>query len=423
MKYPAVIIYKKIKGDGEELRYTLRGLKNLTNWNGEVFIVGDREDWFTSKVKFIDMKRAMGRKHMDIFAKMRRIISTEEIADDFMYFNDDMICTEKMELKNLNQGEIKRYTGNKGWLKIKQRTRTYLKKLGYEHPLDYDLHVPMILNKKKLAEALTLVEAEHPDFEIHIRSVYGNIHNLGGEYYLDGKYRWDAPINSTNSADDLVNIAHLLPEPSEFEKHKKVYSTSVIMAMYNTEKYIKRALDSIPKRFDEILVCDDGSTDSSKQVVKQWIKDNPDRNIRLLWNKENKGVGFTKNKLMDNVTKDYFTVLDSDDYFYSDIVKVINELDGADIVYYDLERTDGRRYRLANENSRNLHPGEVRFIRTEFLGDTRNNEERHAEDEALLKKLLKKKPIEKFTRILAKHYSYPREDSIRYKFLRGESLD
>lgn len=419
-KMPIVITYQETTDKGEELRYALRSLKNITNWNGEVFVVGGREDWFTDKITHIPMKRAAGLKHRDLYIKMRKMIRTKEIANDFIYMNDDMYIMEKMPIKNLNQGEIKRYAGNKGWLKIKQRTRHWLHNHGYETPLDYDLHTPMIFNKKKLAEALDIVEAEHPDFEIQVRSVYGNMHKLGGEYYEDGKYRWDAPITSTNEASHLINIKDKLPEPSPYERHKKPQTASILMAVYNTQDYIKRALDSIPSA-NEILICDDGSTDNSRKVIRQWIKDNPERNARLLWNKKNMGVGYTKNKLMDNVTSDYFTFLDSDDYFYPEIKQVLDKLEG-DIVYYDLLRTDGRRYKLNGKRDRDIHPGEVRFIRTEFLGDTRNNNERHAEDEALLKKLLKKNPDELFTGILAKHYEYPRKDSIRYRYLHGEEV-
>lgn len=422
MKYPAVILYLKTKDNGEELRWTLRGLKYLTNWNGEVFVIGDKESWFKN-ITVLETKRKFGKKHVDQRNRLRMAIRDSRIADDFLYFNDDFLVQREVKAVNWHGGEITREHGfsNRGWNQVKFRTRNYLRnEHGFETVLDYDLHLPMIFNKKKLAKVLDLCDKQHPDFEIQFRTVYGNLHKIGGSKTEDGKYQYDAPITSTNDSNQLANIKEL--EPSKFEPAPpRHYTSSVLMAVYNTEDYVARALDSIPKTVEEIIVCDDGSTDNSRNTVKQWAKDNPDTNIRILWNKENKGVGFTKNKLIDSATQEYFTFLDSDDYFLPAINKVLKALDGSDIVYYNLIRNDGKQYRIS-ERTKLTHPGEVKYWRREFVGDIRNGNERHAEDEALYLKLLKKNPTEKFTNELAKHYEYPREGSVRYKFLRGEDL-
>lgn len=53
MKYPVVITYVSDKHGGKELKYALRSLSKVTNWNGEVYIVGDREKWFSAEIKHI----------------------------------------------------------------------------------------------------------------------------------------------------------------------------------------------------------------------------------------------------------------------------------------------------------------------------------------------------------------------------------
>jgi hypothetical protein len=55
-----------------------------------------------------------------------------------------------------------------------------LNHLGFIDPLDYTLHVPMMFNKQKLAEVLV-----HPIASI--RTLYGNIHKIGGRKMLDVK--------------------------------------------------------------------------------------------------------------------------------------------------------------------------------------------------------------------------------------------
>ena len=420
MKLPVVITYLKTPDKGQELRTTLRTLKNIKNWDGKVFVVGNREDWFNNKITHIETARAFGKAHMDRNNKLRKIIADKRIPDDFIYTADDVYIMKPMEVKAWHAGEITTDHGfsTSAYKQIKWRTRNWLKtERKFTKVLDYDLHTPMILNKKKLAKILDICDQQHPDFELHFRTLYGNIYKIGGEQRQDGKYVWDSDIVSTSGASELEYLPAF--EASPFEPAPpRSYSTSVLMALYNTEQYVRRALDSIPKIVDEIIVCDDASTDDSRAIVKQWQKDNPDRNLKLLTNKTNKGVGHTKNKLLDNATKEYSTFLDSDDYFYPAITRVIAELDGSDIVYYDLIRNDDRRYRLA-EQTKLRHPGEVKFIKREFIGTTRNDGRHYAEDWSLYSQLVEKNPSERFTGILAKHYEYPREGSQSYKRKKG----
>lgn len=60
-------------------------------------------------------------------------------------------------------------------------------------------------------------------------------------------------------------------------------------------------------------------------------------------------------------------------------------------------------------------------MRREFIGDTREPEEKKAcEDYYFYQELLKKNPTEKFTGIIAKHYNFPREGSLTNCRLKGE---
>jgi glycosyltransferase involved in cell wall biosynthesis len=82
--------------------------------------------------------------------------------------------------------------------------------------------------------------------------------------------------------------------------------------MYNRERFIARAIDSCLKQdFEdfEIIVVDDGSTDNSIDVVKQYI----DPRIRLLCHEVNRGVGPARNTGVDNANGEWVVYLDSDD--------------------------------------------------------------------------------------------------------------
>lgn len=188
---------------------------------------------------------------------------------------------------------------------------------------------------------------------------------------------------------------------------------SVCIPVYNQENLIIRAIQSIPKRDDiEIIVIDDGSTDDTWNKLIDYREKHPEINLILLYNEENKGVAYTINRCYDVATGDYIVALGSDDYFYKDkFEKIIDELDGTDLVYFDMKINNGDIWEI-NNNSKMVLVGSVKFIRREFLGDTRCPDFKSGEDKYFYWRLLEKKPTEKFTHLVVKHYNHPRNGSL-----------
>ena len=197
---------------------------------------------------------------------------------------------------------------------------------------------------------------------------------------------------------------------------------TVIIPVYNQEKLIIKAIESIPKRSDiEIIVIDDGSTDNTWNELINYTNDHEDLiNFVLLYNETNKGVAYTVNKGYDNANGEYVVLLGSDDYFYTDkFNEIIKHLDGTDLVYFNLKINSGEVWKITEEN-KNFYCGSVKFMRNEFIGDTRCPEDkRQGEDRIFYEKLLKKNPTEKFTDITVKHYNFPRNNSLTDMFLKG----
>lgn len=189
---------------------------------------------------------------------------------------------------------------------------------------------------------------------------------------------------------------------------------SVIIPLYNQEELIVKALNSIPVRKDvEVVVVDDCSQDNSYKVVSEYIE-HSDLTIKLLRNEKNGGVGYTFNVGLDNAVGEFFTVLDSDDFFYTEAFNsVINNL-SADITYYDIKTNSGRVYAL-NESTKLQLCGNTKFYKRSFIGNLRCPEIRYGEDKALYLKALEKKPTEVFTNRIVKHYNHPRENSLCYR--------
>ena len=198
---------------------------------------------------------------------------------------------------------------------------------------------------------------------------------------------------------------------------------SVIIPVYNQEKLVIRALDSIPKRDDiEIIVIDDGSTDSTWNNLLNYRNNYLDFfNLILIYNEKNRGVAHTVNKGYDNANGEYIVLLGSDDYFYTErFEQALNELDGTDLVYFNLQINSGEVWRVTPETKINLC-GSTKFMRKVFIGDTRCPEDkRAAEDYDFYQKLLKKNPTEKFTDITVKHYNFPRQNSLTDLLIKGK---
>lgn len=197
---------------------------------------------------------------------------------------------------------------------------------------------------------------------------------------------------------------------------------SVIIPAHNAEDTIKEAICSIPKMEGkvEIIVVNDGSTDGTHQIVNDlWTMDVIDQ----LFETVNCGVAHAVNVGLSHARGEYVVLLGADDDFTTNFVLAVDELDGTDLVYFDLIINSGEVWRVNPETKEKIC-GSVKFMRREFIGDTREPEEKKAgEDYYFYQALLAKNPTEKFTRLVVKHYNFPREGSLTNRRLKGEFKD
>ena len=118
---------------------------------------------------------------------------------------------------------------------------------------------------------------------------------------------------------------------------------SVIIPIYNTEKYLDKCLNScINQTFKdiEIILINDGSTDNSFEICKKYLK--IDSRIRL-FNQENRGQGFARNFGIMKSKSDFIYFLDSDDFIEPDTIEQLyNQVifDKSDIVIGGWEKVN-----------------------------------------------------------------------------------
>ena len=98
---------------------------------------------------------------------------------------------------------------------------------------------------------------------------------------------------------------------------------SIIVPIYRVEQYLKQCLESILNQTYknlEIILVDDGSPDNCPKICDEYAK--KDNRIKVI-HKENGGVSSARNAGLENVTGDYISFIDPDDYVSCDFIEIL----------------------------------------------------------------------------------------------------
>lgn len=109
---------------------------------------------------------------------------------------------------------------------------------------------------------------------------------------------------------------------------------SILIPAYNSEKTIKRCLDSVLMQTVqdiEIIVINDGSRDSTLTILQEYAE--KDKRIRIV-NQPNRGVAVARNMALQDASGEYILYIDADDWIEPDMVqKMLTLAADADIVF------------------------------------------------------------------------------------------
>lgn len=129
---------------------------------------------------------------------------------------------------------------------------------------------------------------------------------------------------------------------------------SIIVPIYNREKYLAKCLDSIINQTHknlEIILVNDGSSDNSINICKKYAKN--DLRIIIINKSKNEGVSAARNKGLEIATGDYIGFVDSDDSILPNMYEKLLE----DIIIYDTDFIQCGSY----VNQKKLHSSENRI--------------------------------------------------------------
>ncbi len=155
-------------------------------------------------------------------------------------------------------------------------------------------------------------------------------------------------------------------ETAELNPKEADIKVSVIVPIYNAEAFLRPAMDSIldqQLREIEVICVDDGSTDGSLKIIKEYQKQ--DSRIRIA-TQNNAGPGMARNNGLRRARGEYVAFLDADDFFKLDFLARMyetakaNDLDIA-VGDYDLYHNDTAKFRknVTGEEQGLLAPGKV----------------------------------------------------------------
>lgn len=188
---PDVVYFVKPSEVNEELRYSLRSLKNVNH--GNIYLIGYKPEWVDEKYIHIPTKQR-GNKYENIRENFLALLGSTAISDEFILMNDDFFVMSPTKsipvlrrLKALEYyiGLFKKVDETSEYVTSMQATYDLLRSWDLKKLSSYELHTPMIFNKTKLRELFANMPK---DFSVsHVRTLYGNYFDIGGERVRDVK--------------------------------------------------------------------------------------------------------------------------------------------------------------------------------------------------------------------------------------------
>jgi len=180
-----IVYLVKNSQTNEELTYSLRSLENIPH--DKVFLVGGCPSNI-DRGKIIYIPTLQGpNKYKNTTLGLKTVCEDSRLSEDFILMNDDFFILKNIQDPvgelNLCRGTIQEVLAS---MRAKFGTDTYytvsmaqtdvfLQDLGYKHPLSYELHIPMVINKKSFLGLFLLNHIGSIQYG-HYRSIYGNLY-------------------------------------------------------------------------------------------------------------------------------------------------------------------------------------------------------------------------------------------------------
>jgi glycosyltransferase involved in cell wall biosynthesis len=159
---------------------------------------------------------------------------------------------------------------------------------------------------------------------------------------------------------------------------RQIPEISVVIPLYNKQEYIKRCMSSVLNQEvlpGEIIVIDDGSTDLSVNIVKQFLDGYYDTNIVLLRQK-NKGVSSARNCGIRIAKNSYIAFLDADDYWFpahlKNLTDAISQFPCSALYIANSVNSSGKPLLLSSLEFLKLYSKKMKLVHTSGIAVSRD---------------------------------------------------
>lgn len=253
--------------------YILVGINNLHNYE-KILITNDNK---------IKIKNELLKNYRSF--EVRYLLSNDEASKDEVVTSTKSLETENKEMEEITVKCIPSYRGLT---------------LSFTSLKLFDKYCIYEKNNNKLEYIM-----ETEDFQISSEKIKEN-----HTYYVEGYVKNNQAYQLTGTTKEFV----CKPETLTFGEKKLL---SIVIPVYNAEIFLARCLDSIllaTIKDIEIILVNDGSKDNSQDVIEWYQKQYHD--IIKVYNQDNKGVSYARNKGIELASGEYLAFIDSDDMIY-----------------------------------------------------------------------------------------------------------
>lgn len=216
--------------EADELRYSLRSVCENFPYREIWFYCGKPEGITPDHYVPFNQKGLMVWEK--VTSTIEAVCKNPKISEDFWLFNDDFFIMKPVEdmptyydrtlMRRIQQIEKRRGGTKSLYTSQLRRTRDILMEDGYK-TFNYAVHMPMLINKKKALETIR----KYPR-GCMFRSMYGNMHNIGGEQHSDVKIFTDTKpkkdcdfISTTEGSFNKYPVGEFIrerfPSPCKYE--------------------------------------------------------------------------------------------------------------------------------------------------------------------------------------------------------------
>lgn len=185
MKYPVVYSYKKSKT--RELELSLESLRNLAEWDGRVFIIGDKPD-FEGDFTHLPIEYSWGKEStVKSNDEVCAYLTAADFLDEFIIMADDIYILQYWSLRYHHRGSLEDHIAlrsrNSWYGSQLKKTKHFLESHG-ERTRSYEMHIPFRVRSNQLKESADMIRRGDP---MLIRSLMGNWYQMPSTLAEDPK--------------------------------------------------------------------------------------------------------------------------------------------------------------------------------------------------------------------------------------------